>query len=46
MSTSYLVSENESTNSSPWVSVWRDGRHGMIVKENDGCGWSSDDMVL
>jgi hypothetical protein len=28
------------------VVVWRDYGHGTTVKENNGDGWSSDDVVL
>jgi hypothetical protein len=26
--------------------VWREDGRGMVVKENDNGGWSSDDVVL
>jgi hypothetical protein len=28
------------------VIVWRDDEREMVVKENDGIAWSSNDMVL
>jgi hypothetical protein len=28
------------------VIVWRDNEHRIVIKENDGDGWSFDDVVL
>jgi hypothetical protein len=28
------------------VIVWRDDGHGIVMKGNDGSGWSSDAVVL
>jgi hypothetical protein len=28
------------------VVVWRDDEHGMMVKGNNGSGWSSDGVML